>query len=165
MLELAHYEWVELALDVSGAEFPVDLERQYSDEQVLDWAPIPSPLVWNLSYQYPVHHIGPAYLPLELPQTPTFLVVYRNRADTVAFLEANAVTAHLLTLISEANPITDLSPGTSQGVQQALTSGRDLLQRLAADIQHPEPEQLLGFGADILKKFHALDILAGFRAL
>jgi len=156
LLELAHYEWVELALDVSEADFPVELAHDYTDEQVLHWAPVASPLAWNLSYQFPVHHIGPAFQPVDPPQTPSFLVVYRNRADTVAFLEANGVTSHLLSLIQ--------SQVGTDGAQH-FRSGRSLLQTLAADIRHPQPEQLLGFGTDILKKLHSLDILAGFRPL
>ena len=157
LLELAHYEWVELALDVSEAEFPADLAREYADHQILDWAPVASPLAWNLSYQFPVHHLGPAFQPVDPPQTPTFLVVYRNRADTVAFLEANAVTSHLLSLIQSHTGVDGADTG-----QQPL-SGRQLLQALAGDIQHPQPEQVIDFGKDILKKLHSLDILAGFR--
>ncbi|WP_078082842.1 DNA-binding domain-containing protein [Microbulbifer mangrovi] len=164
MLELAHYEWVELALDVSDIALPDDLERNCSDEQVLDWAPVVSPLAWNLSYHYPVHHIGPAHQPVESPQTPTFLVVYRDRADNVAFLEANAVTAHLLTLIQDANPVADPSAASASSLP-ATASGRMVLQRLAEDLQHPQPDQLLAFGTDILKKLLGLDILAGFRPL
>lgn len=156
LLELAHYEWVELALDVSEADFPAELARDYTDEQLLDWAPVASPLAWNLSYQFPVHHIGPAFQPVDPPQVPSFLVVYRNRADTVAFLEANAVTSHLLSLIQ--------SQAGTDGAQQ-LCSGRTVLQNLAADIGHSQPEQLQAFGVDILKKLHRLDILAGFRPL
>ncbi|MCK7598433.1 putative DNA-binding domain-containing protein [Microbulbifer sp. CAU 1566] len=149
MLELAHYEWVELALDVSESIFPDDLPREYTPQQMLDWAPLVSPLAWNLSYHYPVHQIGPAYQPVDPPQTPTFLVVYRNRADTVAFLEANGVTAHLLQL--------------AESHSDTPVSGRQLLQKLAADIQHPDPEQLLAFGVDLFRKLHNLDILSGFK--
>lgn len=157
LLELAHYEWVELALDVSEAEFPADLARDYTGEQVLNWAPVASPLAWNLNYQFPVHHIGPAFQPVEVPQTPSFLVVYRNRAETVAFLEANAVTSHLLSLIQS-----HAGSGEADAVGQH-PSGREVLQTLARDIQHPQPEQLIEFGTDILKRLHSLDIIAGFR--
>lgn len=149
MLELAHYEWVELALDVSESDFPENLAREYSPDQMLDLAPVVSPLLWNLSYQFPVHQLGSAYQPAEPPQSPTFLVVYRNRADDVAFLEANGVTSHLLQLAA-AERVLPLS-------------GRELLLQLAADIQHPAPQQLLDFGVDLLAKLHGLDIIAGFR--
>ncbi|WP_066966835.1 DUF2063 domain-containing protein [Microbulbifer sp. Q7] len=155
--ELAHYEWVELALDVSEGVFPAGLELDYTDAQLLDWAPIASPLAWNLSYEFPVHHIGPAFQPAEPPQTPTFLVVYRNRADDVGFLEANAVTSHLLSLIQSHNATGD------EAAEPELRTGRALLEALAADIQHPQPAQVVDFGKELLRKLHALDILAGFR--
>lgn len=149
MLELAHYEWVELALDVSAEEFPTGLACNPARAQVLDWVPVVSPLAWNLSYRYPVHQLGPQFQPQQVPESPTFLVVYRNRAERVGFLEANAATAHLLQLLQMATA----TPKT----------GRQLLWQLAQDMHHPEPEQVLNFGAELLEKLHSLDIIAGYR--
>jgi len=95
MLELAHYEWVELALDVSPEEIP-DIDSKV--EELLLSKPEVSPLAWRLSYQYPVHKLGPEYQPIEPPEQATFVVVYRNHAQEVKFLETNAVTIHLLQL-------------------------------------------------------------------
>ncbi|HEY8570802.1 DNA-binding domain-containing protein [Microbulbifer sp.] len=150
MLELAHYEWVELALDVSVEEFPAGLERRLDRAQLLDWVPVVSPLAWSLSYQFPVHQLGVDFQPQQPPPSPTFLVVYRNRADQVGFLEANAATAHMLQLAAEAD--TD-----------GAKTGRQLLLQLARDMQHPDPDQLLDFGAELLGKLLSLDIIAGFR--
>lgn len=149
LLELAHYEWVELALDVSDEEFPRGLDLDTDLEGVLRGVPVASPLAWSLSYRYPVHQIGTAYQPVDPPQIPTFLVVYRNRADKVAFLEANAATARLLQLIEE-------SP--EDGLQ-----GRQLLNQLAGEMQPPDPEQFVQFGAGLLLKLLRLEILAGVR--
>lgn len=147
--ELAHYEWVELALDVSENEFPQGLIVDGDPEAVLDLVPVVSPLAWSLAYQFPVHRIGPTFQPVDPPQLPTFLIVYRNRADKVAFLEANAVTARLLELAEQA-------PAEN-------TSGRQLLQQLARELQHPDPAQLEHFGAELLLKLLNLNILAGLR--
>ncbi|WP_295802356.1 putative DNA-binding domain-containing protein [uncultured Microbulbifer sp.] len=147
--ELAHYEWVELALDVSEETFPPGLVVEGDRETVLELSPVLSPLAWSLSYQFPVHRIGPTFQPVDPPQMPTFLVAYRNRADTVAFLEANAVTARLLQLAEQA--------------PAAQSSGRQLLQQLARELQHPDPVQLEQFGAELLLKLLNLDILAGLR--
>ena len=155
LLELAHYEWVELALDVSDEAFPAGLVLEGDLEAVLDMAPVVSPLAWSLSYQFPVHRIGPTYQPVDPPQMPTFLVVYRNRADTVAFLEANAVTARLLELAHGEG-------GEEQEGQSA--TGRQLLRQLAQELQHPEPGQLEEFGAELLLKLLKLQILAGLRS-
>lgn len=97
LLELAHYEWVELALGVSEEEIPetgFDPQADLLDSQVLL-----SPLVWCLAYQWPVHLIGPDHLPGERPANPTELIVYRRRDDTVAFMVVNAVTLALVAAI------------------------------------------------------------------
>lgn len=143
LLELAHYEWVELALDVSEEEFPSGLHR---GGDVLASIPVVSPLVWSLSYRFPVHRIGPAFRPQEPPKKPTFLLVYRNRADEVGFMEANGVTVRLLQLAGEGK-----------------YSGRRLLETLAAEMQHPDAAALVEFGRELLEKLRRLDILAGFK--
>lgn len=93
MTELAHYEWVELALDVSEEELPPALHCEDPLSAIVRL----SPLAWLLSYQYPVHRIGPGFQPTE-PGSPTYLVVYRNREDRVRFMELNAVSARLVEL-------------------------------------------------------------------
>ncbi|MCQ3828398.1 putative DNA-binding domain-containing protein [Microbulbifer elongatus] len=151
-LELAHYEWVELALDVSPEAFPQGLCGFDSAESALEMAPLVSPLAWGLSYQFPVHELGPAFQPTEPGPEITCLVVYRNRSDDVRFMATNPATLHLLQLMEQAQ-------------EEKLTSARDLILQLATDMQHPEPRQLLGFGAELLQKMHQLDIIAGFQPL
>ncbi len=96
-LELAHYEWVEMALAVSDDEVP--------DAQALaGLAPgvaQVSPLAWPLSYRYAVHEIGPGHVPQDAPTEPTHLVVYRRRDDKVRFLVSNVVTHTLIALLQE----------------------------------------------------------------
>ncbi len=139
MLELAHYEWVELAMDVLPEDFP---ENQRVVDDVLDTVPMVSPLAWKLSYQYPVHRIGEGFQPDHPPAEPTFLVVYRNRDQAVKFLEVNAVTIQLLQLFES----------------QAMT-GRDALIQIANELQHNSPESVVGNGAAILAQLYSLDIL------
>lgn len=72
MLELAHYEWVELALDVSDAQLPAQ-----------GW----SPLAWPLAYHWPVQMIGVDHCPTQPPAEPTCLLVWRDRQDQVRFMQ------------------------------------------------------------------------------
>lgn len=144
--ELAHYEWVELALWVAEEEIPsagVDPAGDLVRER-----PVVSPLAWLLRYRFPVHRIGPAFQPGTPPEEPTFLVVYRDRTDAVGFLEVNAVTARLLELLR-----------AGEGV-----SGEDLLRRIAGEIGHPQLDQVVTAGADILADLRARDIIAGTEA-
>ncbi|SEA34495.1 DNA-binding domain-containing protein [Microbulbifer marinus] len=143
LLELAHYEWVELALDVSEAQIPTGL---LADGDVLQLVPVVSPLVWSLSYRYPVHRIGPAYQPQEPPPNPTFLLVYRDREDEVGFMEINAVTARLLQL-AEGDAL----------------SGQQLLEKLAAEMPQADSDTLQKFGRELLQKLLRVGVVAGLR--
>ncbi len=97
LLELAHYEWVELALGVSELEIP---EQGFDREaDLLEGPLLLSPLIWCLAYRWPVHRIGPGRIPETLPDEPSHLIVHRRRDDTVGFMEVNAVTLKLVELL------------------------------------------------------------------
>jgi len=132
MLELAHYEWVELALDVSPEKIP-DIDTKA--EELLLSKPEVSPLAWRLSYQYPVHLLGPEYQPQKPPEQATFVVVYRNRAQEVKFLETNAVTIHLLQLfenqtITAQEALTVIAEQLGQDTGAIINSGTELVEQL-----------------------------------
>lgn len=91
--ELAHYEWVELALDVAADELPP--VPSGPDLAIASLAL--SPLAWVMAYRYPVHLIGPGFRPQEAGD-PTYLAVYRGRDDRVQFMGLNQATARLLEL-------------------------------------------------------------------
>jgi hypothetical protein len=91
--ELAHYEWVELALAISEAEPPVP---GAPGADPFDTPLVVSALAWPLAYRWPVHRLGPAYQPADAPAAMTFLVVYRDAADEVRFLEIGPLAAALL---------------------------------------------------------------------
>ena len=152
MLELAHYEWVELALDVSD-EALIDCDRS---GDLLEQRPVLSPLAWSLAYQYPVHLIGRDCQPTLPSEQAHYLVVYRDRDDCVGFMEANAVTARLLTLLSDDGSATNQAP-------EHCLSGRQVLQLLAQEMQHPNPEQIIEFGHGLLQQLLAVDIILGTR--
>ncbi len=139
MLELAHYEWVELALDV--AEGGIEGGRKEGVDVLSDRLQV-SPLAWRLSYQYPVHMIGPQHQPEEPGEEPTFLVVYRNRLEEVGFLQTNGVTMQLLQLLEEM-------PQT----------GESALRELAGLLSQRDPESLLVFGREVLEQLLSLDIV------
>ena len=97
--ELAHYEWVELALSIANAEFQ---QRSVAAETDVLTLPLKrSPLAWLLAYQFPVHQIGINNQPAEPSAQPNFLLVYRNADDQVKFIELNPVSARLLELLDE----------------------------------------------------------------
>ncbi len=144
--ELAHYEWVELALSVHDEE--PDLSDVDVQGDPLHGHPLLSPLAWPLSYRFPVHRISPDFQPDAPPAQPTQLVIYRDPDDRVRFLELNPVSARLLGLIAE------------QAGNSAYT-GLQALETICQELQHPHPEQVIAGGEHILDDWRQRGILLG----
>jgi hypothetical protein len=143
--ELAHYEWVELALSIS--EENITAADADPGGNLLTGIPVLSPLAWHLAYHYPVHRIGPDFQP-DLPgDNMTCLVVYRNRDDEVGFMEVNPVTKRLLELVDA-----DINE-----------NGEQLLNRIATEMSHPQPEVVVNSGLEILKGLAQKDIILGIK--
>lgn len=118
--ELAHYEWVELALSVSDTEVnEINIEQI---EDTLNTRFNTSPLAWPLMYHYPVHQITSDSQPEQQSETPIFLLVYRSHDDKVTFMELNPVSARLIDLLNEGNT-----------AQQAA-------EKIAKELQHANPQ-------------------------
>lgn len=143
--ELAHYEWVELALQIEDESAAVsDLDP---NRDLLDSVPVMSSLAWVLTYRYPVHRIGRDFQPQEAPPQPTFLLVLRDRNDRIRFNEINAVSARLLTLLQD----------------NTTHTGRELLQTIADELQHPDPETVQRGGLQLLQDFQAQGVILGAK--
>jgi len=140
MKELAHYEWVELALDVADAVIPEDAE---SSLPVLEARLEISPLAWPLVYQYPVHRINAQFRPHAPSGEPTCLLVYRNRADVVQFIETNPITVHLLQTLEQL---------------AGLTAG-EVLRQMAAELGYGTDHDFVAFGGATLESFRQLGIV------
>ena len=133
MLELAHYECVEMALSIAKEDV---VAANQDMDNLLNRNIALSPLAWPLAYQYPVHKIAPAFLPLQAPEQPTFLIVYRNSDDDVNFIEISPITYRLLEIIQEhKNPLAE-----------------DCLRQLIKESNHPGPELIIVSGLQILKE-------------
>ena len=146
LLELAHYEYAELALAVSEEE--TDLTGVDPNGDLLSTVPVKSALSWSYAYHYAVHRISPDALPSEPEDHPVYLALYRGGDDSVGFLELNAITAALLDAI-EFN-------------EDNLT-GEQLLRALADKINYPDADALIAHGADALLEMRQLEILSGTR--
>jgi uncharacterized protein len=99
MRALAHYEWVELALDVSKDELPAETSVPDSIE---NHQVSLSPLAVLLSYPWPVHQLSANFIPKSSNAT-TYLLVYRNRHYQIQFMELSATSSRLLQLCRD-NP-------------------------------------------------------------
>ncbi|MFP5383588.1 MAG: DUF2063 domain-containing protein [Gammaproteobacteria bacterium] len=111
--ELAHYEWLELALDVADEELPsagID-----ANGDLLRGVPVVNPLAVLARYDWPVHRISASS-----PRTAaseTWLLVWRDRGDKVRFQELNSLSAQLFTRLREnAESATRLSGAAVVGM-------------------------------------------------
>jgi uncharacterized protein len=106
LLELAHYEWAELALSLEETEI-TDVAHD-PDGDPLNGIPVVSPLAWVLGYRFPVQHISPAFRPAEMPAEPTWILLVRGRNDEVRFHEVNALSAMLIERLQENTELSGL---------------------------------------------------------
>jgi hypothetical protein len=148
-LELAHYEWVELALSLDTHEIALETDGVATNTEIdlLQGIPILSPLAWPLAYAFPVHRISPDFQPRQAPDQPTRLLAYRNRRDEVKFMEINPVTWLLLEKLQPAN-----------------LSGYEILQSIASAIGRDDHQPIIEHGKKLLQDLQQRDVVLGTRA-
>ncbi|MFW5432561.1 MAG: DUF2063 domain-containing protein [Methylophilaceae bacterium] len=126
--QLAHYEWVELAVgSMQTKEEPVS-----ENVDLLNEKPILAPASMQLAYDYPVHKISADHIPEQVEKT--HLLVFRNLDFEVKFVELNPMTYLLLNMLEK----------------KSLT-GKEALSQLAESIQHPDVDAVIAFGLNILQ--------------
>jgi len=143
MLELAHYEWVELGLTLDETDLD-DLEV-CEDGDLLQGIPVLSPLAWPLSYKYPVHQIRPEFQPEEVPEEPTHLLVWRKRDFEIKFMLLNTISSLLLQKMKE----------------EPEKTGLELLTIIAGIINHPKPEVVIDGGTALLTDLQNKEVILG----
>lgn len=136
LLELAHFEWVELELLVAETESVAFKPLREID--LLDQLPVFAPTIVLLHYQWPVQQINADYRPVE-PGRATHILGFRDLAEQVRFIALSPATAQLL-----------------QGLQNQLTA-RQVLARMWPD----EPPGLTQFATDLLMDLHGQGAIMG----
>ncbi len=144
--ELAHYEWVELALALDEN----DLANIHAvpDGNLLDGIPVPSPLAWPLAYVWPVQQLRADFQPASPPEHPTFLLVLRDRNDAVRFKAIDALGFLLMQALHGS---------------ESQRSGRELLRQLAQANSAENIEAFIANGAKALDYFRQCDAVLGTR--
>ncbi len=143
--ELAHYEWIELALMTSDLDNDINWDQIDIDGDLLNNQPVMSPLAWPLTYQYPVQQISSDFLPQEPSEQPVYLLVYRDDKDDVHFMELNPITALLIQKIAEDNKLTT----------------KQILENIAEQMKHPEPNIVIEGGYEIIQDLKNRNVILG----
>lgn len=147
LLELAHYEYVELELSISEVEN--DMHDVDADGDLLANVPVKSELAWAFAYRFPVHRISAEFIPDTPGEIPTYLAVYRGDDDKVGFLELNPITAGLLDAIEN---------------NEHSLPGEALLRRLADQANFSDVDAFIAHGATALTDLRQHNILTGARS-
>ncbi len=143
LAELAHFEWMELALSITDAG-PVTAEP-LSDAQLLEDTLAFAPIMRLLHYVWPVQQISPAYRPDEPPLFSTHILGFRDAADQVRFISLNPATAGLVLRLQRQDTATQV------------------LQELGKDLTPSEQSNLLLFGKSILADLHHQGAITGVQ--
>jgi len=144
LVELAHYESAELALSLDETDL-AKIERDANGD-VVDGIPLASPLARVLAYRFPVHRISADFRPAEAPPAPTLILLTRDGADALHFLEIDALTALLFERLQQNTTLT----------------GRACLDALLTELGREEPA-LRDSGLGILRHLRDRDALLGTR--
>lgn len=141
--ELAQHEWVELALAISDAPVP----PHDPDGDVVDGVPVLSPFAWPLMYRWPVHRIGPGFVPAEPPDALTLLLARRDPAGEIRFAELSPLAFRLLVAIDD-----NTARHTGRALLQALMDGMTSVD---------DPDRFLADGSALLRRLHIEGTLLG----
>ncbi|WP_368564501.1 DUF2063 domain-containing protein [Pseudoxanthomonas sp. UTMC 1351] len=139
--ELAHYEWVELALQLADDQAP----EHDAQGDLLAGVPVVSPTAWALAYRWPVPHIGPDHQPTTAPESPTLLLVRRDAKQQVRFAELSPLVYRLLILLGE----------------DAACTGLQVLQRLCEEAGIAADDDFIAQGAAMLERMREEGTLLG----
>ena len=125
--ELAHYEWIELALEILEDIAPEPL----AFSAIMDKCLYTSKLACLCQYAYPVHRISRRYLPREASAEPTWILADRNAHDIVEFIHCNRASARLWQLLD-----TQSLTGTQalHVLQKELSSAESSTQKHIEDL-------------------------------
>lgn len=142
LLELAHYEWIELAVQIDDSPLPAHDPAG----DLLQGVPVLSPWIRALAYAWPVHTIGPGKRPAEPPATPTLLLVRRDGDGRARFAALSPLVYRLLELLDEGSG-----------------SGRERLQLLADEAGVAADAAFITQGAAMLERMRAEGTVLGTR--
>ena len=144
LYEFMHYEWLELAVTVAADE--LGSQTMDSSDDLMDAEPVFNPTAQLACYHYPVHRIGPDFLPQQPDGQLYCFLLYRDHDDQVQFIELNPVTARLVEVL-----------------QQSAMTGREALMQIAEEINHPDSDSLVLAGAEQLEGLRRSGVLMGTR--
>ncbi|MGB0895441.1 MAG: DNA-binding domain-containing protein [Parashewanella sp.] len=103
MLELAHYEWLELVVSIAQKQ---RFLKPLSEEQIASAQLCLSDYARVAQYSFDVQHISEDYQPTEPLEVPQFFCVFRDDEEEVSFLNLTPLSAQVLSYIDQSGGTT-----------------------------------------------------------
>lgn len=142
LVELAYHEWSESELALDQRE--LDFTQVDCDGDLLKGVPVLNPIHKQATYRFPVHRISAKFQPAAPPETPIYIIIYRNQRYQTGFVELNPVTARLVQRLSEMP-----------------AAGEAVLRDIAAELRHPDPDAVIAGGRQVLEHMREKCIILG----
>jgi hypothetical protein len=143
LAELAHFEWIELALSIAEAVSVVTVAL--SDTQLMESVLVFTPVLELLHYVWPVQQLNPMYQPDEPPSAATHILGFRDVEDQVQFIALNPATASLILQL------------------QSGRTAKQALQELGKDLTPSGLANLMLFGTGILSDLYRQGAIIGIN--
>jgi hypothetical protein len=141
LAELAHWQFMNPAVRNDERE-PSDLAADPCGDPI-EGRPVLNPTLQLAAYRWPVHAIRADRTAPE--PAATVLAVWRRPDDRLARLQINAVTGRLIELLKE----------------DPARTGRLALERVAGELDHPDPAALIDHGRTLLDDLRERGLLLG----
>jgi hypothetical protein len=144
LLELMHYEWLELAVSIDPAT--VDMSAVEPQGDLWQDEPVLNPTAQLGCYRYPLHRISPQFKPKHTDAGLYCYLLYRDEDHVVRFVQMTPFTAALI-----------------ESLQSARVTGHALVQGLLNQIPdaHARNESLLLAGQAALGDLRKQGVLLG----
>lgn len=145
LYELAHFEFLET--QVTADEQHIDEQGVDPAGDPMDGVPVVNPTLRLVRYTFPVHRIDAGNRPETTPDTPTFIIAFRDRGNRFGFIDLNSASARAVELL----------------LRNEGSSGSEVMHAIAEELQHPDPDAVVTAGREILARLAARDALLGTR--
>lgn len=144
LLELMHYEWLELAVSTDPATLAMPDVEPHGD--LWQGEPVLNPTAQLGCYRYPLHRISPKFRPKQSDAGLFCYLLYRDEAHVVRFVQMTPFTAALI-----------------ESLQAARVTGHELVQGLLSQLPNADErrESLLLAGQAALDDLRSKGVLLG----
>ncbi len=146
LYELAHFDWLETL--IASDERRIEHAHIASNGDPFDGIPILNPVHQMVCYHFPVHKIDAQYRPQAPPDTPSWLLGFRDRDLAFKFLDFDAATARLFELVRD----------------HPQNTGRESLALLAAELGVEISSQLIHSAGNFLTQMQEVGLLISIRS-